>query len=249
MLDWILQPWSGAAGHVIAPEVVWHARLMVLSWAVLIPVAVLWARFWKIAPGQDFPRILDDKRWWHGHRSLQILAVLLSIVAVVLVWKSEPQRDATAVHRYLGWSVFVAGLWQLFHAMARGTKGGPTDTAMRGDHFDMTSKRIVFERIHKLLGWFALVVAIATVVTGLIMSDAPRWMFAGLGAWWLLLVIAFVRWQRAGRAVDTYQAIWGIDHALPGMKRAPIGWGIRRYTPVATATQDFPERPRKGDAR
>lgn len=239
----MLQPWSGAALHAITPEVVWHARLMVLAWAVLIPVGVLWARFWKIAPGQDFPNALDDKRWWNGHRWLQILAVLLSIVAVVLVWKSGPLSESTAVHRYLGWSVFVAGLWQFFHALARGTKGGPTDTSMRGDHFDMTPKRIAFERIHKSLGWLALVVAVATVITGLVGSDAPRWMFAGIGGWWVVLVVAFVRWQRAGLAVDTYQAIWGIDKTLPGMQRAPIGWGVRRYTESATVVLDPNKHP------
>ena len=247
MLDWLLQPWSGTAVHVIAPEVAWHARLMVIAWAVLIPVGVLWARFWKIAPGQDFPLALDDKRWWHGHRWLQILALLLSVVAVVLVWKSGPLSDGTAVHRYLGWSVFIAGLWQFFHAMARGTKGGPTETTLRGDHYDMTVKRVVFERIHKSLGWLALLAAALTVVTGLIASDAPRWMFAAIGAWWIALIFMFARWQVAGRTVDTYQAIWGVEPTLPGMSRAPIGWGIRRYTSTATAAQDIHTRPRQGD--
>ena len=247
MIDWILQPVSGAAAHVIAPEVAWHARLMVLSWAVLIPIGVLWARFWKIAPGQDFPRERDDKRWWNAHRWLQILAVLLSIVAVFLVWKSGPLSDATAVHRYLGWSVVLAGLWQFFHGLARGSKGGPTDTTIRGDHFDMTARRVVFERVHKSLGWLALIVTVAAVVTGLITSDAPRWMFAGIGAWWVALMVLFVFWQRAGRVVDTYQAIWGVDPALPGMNRAPIGWGIRRYTHGATVAPDNNQRPRQGD--
>ena len=236
-----------AAAHFIAPEVAWHARLMVLGWAVLIPIGVLWARFWKIAPGQDFPHQLDDKRWWNAHRWLQIVAVVLSIVAVILVWKSGPLSESTQVHRYLGWSVFVAGLWQSVHAMARGTKGGPTDTTMRGDHFDMTGKRLAFERIHKSLGWLALMVAVATVVTGLIASDAPRWMFAGISAWWTLLVVAFIRWQRAGHAVDTYQTIWGIDDTLPGMKREPIGWGVRRYTESAMVVLDNNRHPRQGD--
>ena len=228
---------------MVSPEVAWHARLMVLSWAVLIPIGVLWARFWKIAPGQDFPRALDDKRWWNGHRWLQSLAVVLSTVAVFLVWKSGPLSDSTAVHRYLGWSVFIAGLWQFFHALARGTKGGPTDIALRGDHFDMTRWRIAFERIHKSLGWLALIVAVATVVTGLIASDAPRWMFVGIGAWWIALLLVFVRWQRAGHAVDTYQAIWGIDNTLPGMQRTPIGWGVRRYTESATVVLDNKKQP------
>ena len=247
MLDWILQPLSGAATHMIAPEFAWHARLMVLAWAVLVPVGVLWARFWKIAPGQDFPRALDDKRWWNAHRLLHILAVLLSIVAVVLVWKSGQLSDSTSVHRYLGWSVVLAGVWQFFHGVARGGKGGPTEPSMRGDHFDMSVKRVVFERIHKALGWAALLVAMAAVVTGLVASDAPRWMVATIAAWWVALTFLFVRWQAAGRTVDTYQTIWGIDPTLPGMSRAPIGWGVRRYTAQATTALDIHKRTRQGD--
>jgi hypothetical protein len=39
---------------------------------------------------------------------------------------------------------------------------------------------------------------------------------------------AFARWQRAGRCIDTYQAIWGPDPAHPGNRRPPVGWGVRR---------------------
>jgi hypothetical protein len=34
--------------------------------------------------------------------------------------------------------------------------------------------------------------------------------------------------QRAGRCIDTYQAIWGLDPDLPGNRRRPIGFGIVR---------------------
>ncbi len=38
----------------------------------------------------------------------------------------------------------------------------------------------------------------------------------------------FVVLQRAGRCIDTYQAIWGLDPSLPGNRRRPIGLGIVR---------------------
>jgi hypothetical protein len=49
-----------------------------------------------------------------------------------------------------------------------------------------------------------------------------------LGAWWLMMAGAFVSLQRAGRCIDTYQAMWGLDPDLPGNRRRPIGFGIVR---------------------
>jgi uncharacterized membrane protein len=229
MLEWWLSPLSGATGHVIAPPVAWHARLMVLSWGVLIPVGVLWARFWKVAPGQDWPRELDDKRWWHAHRALQITGVALGFVALARVFPRSAATPGAEAHHLLGWFVVAAGAWQVAHGFARGSKGGPTASALAGDHYDMTSWRVVFERVHKALGWVVVAAAAAAIATGLLVADAPRWMAAAIAAWWLLLGAAFVRWQRAGRALDTYQAIWGPDPSRPGNARAPIGWGVTRH--------------------
>jgi L-asparagine transporter-like permease len=92
----------------------------------------------------------------------------------------------------------------------------------------MTRKRRVFEHIHKFVGWAALLASIATIVLGLFMTDAPRWMLAVMIVWWVGLALAFVRLQRQGRCVDTYQAIWGPDLKHPGNKIKPVGWGIRR---------------------
>ena len=66
MLDWLATPLSGAMVHDIEPVVSWHARLMVLAWGVLLPLGALAARFFKVLPGQDWPRVLDARPWWHG---------------------------------------------------------------------------------------------------------------------------------------------------------------------------------------
>ncbi len=236
MFEWWLTPLSGATSHDIAAPVAWHARLMVLAWGVMIPAGALWARFWKVAPGQNWPHELDDKRWWHAHRTLQISGVALASLAVAPVIAAASTGPAAEIHRTLGWLIVAAGAWQVAHGLGRGSKGGPTEPTMRGDHYDMTLRRVVFERVHKALGWIAVVTAVAAIASGLIAADAPRWMAATIGAWWLLLGTAFVRWQRAGRALDTYQAIWGPDPALPGNRRAPIGWGVvRRAGPAGPA--------------
>ena len=66
------------------------------------------------------------------------------------------------------------------------------------------------------------------MVAGLLLADAPRWMPLALGLWWLSLLGLAWQWQKQGRCIDTYQAIWGPDARHPGNHLPPIGWGIRR---------------------
>ena len=92
----------------------------------------------------------------------------------------------------------------------------------------MSSRRRVFERIHKTLGYAALVISITALVLGMWVANAPRWMFLVLATWWLSLILIALKLQRDGRCIDTYQAIWGLDPNLPGARVEPTGWGIRR---------------------
>lgn len=236
--EWWLAPLSGATSHEIAPWAYWHARWMVLAWAVLLPLGALVARFYKVTPRQDWPRKLDDRHWWHGHRWLQWSGAGAMAVGLWLAWGQRPGAGAGGVvgvsgaaaqaHAWAGWAVCVAAGLQIAGAMARGSKGGPTDAQLRGDHYDMTPWRRGFERIHKSLGWLSIVAAIGVTALGLVVADAPRWMAAVLALWWALLVAAFVVLQKRGRCIDTYQAIWGPDRAHPGNRVAPTGWGVRR---------------------
>jgi hypothetical protein len=99
----------------------------------------------------------------------------------------------------------------------------------RGDHYDMTPHRLHFERVHKGLGWLSVLAALAVLGLGLQVADAPRWMAGLLAVWWLLLAVLAWQWQRQGRCIDTYQAIWGPDPRHPGNRLKPIGWGVRRH--------------------
>jgi hypothetical protein len=42
------------------------------------------------------------------------------------------------------------------------------------------------------------------------------------------LIVCAVRLERAGRCIDTYQAIWGPDLKHPGNQRLHVGWGMLR---------------------
>jgi hypothetical protein len=228
-IDWLATPLSGSTEHHIQAWVMWHARCMVLAFAVLMPLGALVARFYKVLPRQDWPRVRDHKAWWHGHRSLQWAAVALMVVGGWLAWGQGTAAGPLAqTHAWAGLALCAMALLQVAGALLRGSKGGPTDTTLRGDHYDMTSWRLTFERLHKSLGWLAVVLGMVVIGLGLVLADAPRWMAVVLAAWWLLLLGAFVHLQRSGRCIDTYQAIWGPDSRHPGNRRQPTGWGVRR---------------------
>jgi Eukaryotic cytochrome b561 len=229
MIDWLITPLSGALTHSLAPMTAWHARCMVLAWGVLVPVGILVARYWKIWPGQAWPFELDNKMWWHLHRMVQSAALVLMSLGAWLMWsnKSDVQADL-GLHGVLGWAVLGAAWLQVLGALLRGTKGGPTDTLMEGDHYLMTAHRRRFEWLHKSLGWGSLALAMVTIVLGLIQADAPRWMVVMIFFWWCALAALAWRWQRQNKCIDTYQAIWGNKISLPGMAHLPVGWGIHR---------------------
>lgn len=227
-MNWLATPLSGGPAGELAPWVYWHARLMVLAWGVVLPIGALAARFFKIGRRQDWPRELDPKAWWRAHFWGQNLGFALMLVGLALAVGNGPMASGAALaHHLLGWSVVALGSVQFVSGWLRGDKGGPTAPRMRGDHYDMTPRRVVFEHIHKRLGWVAVALTVPTVALGLALADAPRGMAIGLGLWALALTAAFVKWQREGRSVDTYQAIWGPDPSHPGNRRRPIGWGVR----------------------
>jgi hypothetical protein len=138
--------------------------------------------------------------------------------------------------------------WQWKDVRARGEPSPPFAPEAQfperwsGAHFSMTAQRIVFEYLHKALGYGMLAFAVITLASGLLAADALNWMWIGLVFWWLACAVVFALLQRQGRTIDCYQAIWGIDPNLPGNRLPPIGWGIRRYTPDDIAHAQWPAR-------
>lgn len=216
----------------------WHARLMVAAWAVLLPLGALVARFFKVTAKQNWPQQLDNRSWWNAHRLLQYVGVFIMLTGAVIAWgRGSHATIGSTLHAYLGWSVIALGIVQVLAGWFRGSKGGPTEAQLRGDHYDMTVHRLWFERVHKFGGWLAVLLAVATIMLGLIVADAPRWMVVTLVAWWLTLIGVGIYLQRAGRCIDTYQAIWGPDPTHPGNSRRPTGWGVRRPLEVKQERQ------------
>lgn len=247
LITWLAQPVSGAQNHFISFEHQWHARFMTLSWGVLIPLGIVIARYYKVLPTQRWPEHLDNQFWWKSHLCLQISGCLLSVPALWLVadWTLGGDTAARTLHEWLGWSIVLFSITQLMGGALRGTKGdvpllGDPGVAEKvvsldGDHYLMTRRRCLFEYVHKVVGYLALVLACANILLGLAVADAPRWMWLLLIGFWSALLVLSIVLQKQGRCVDTYQAIYGPEPALPGNQRPPIGFGVRRY-----AAQEWP---------
>lgn len=231
MWDWLLSPMDASRVHEVGTAISWHGRSMVIAWGVLAPLAVIIARFFKVWPGQDWPREVDNLAWWRTHWIGQSVVLALSVLGFVLVLPADLQN--MSLHNQLGYGVLALLVLQVLLGLFRGSKGGPTspaaDGSLRGHHYDMTPWRLVFEAVHKSTGYALLVLAAATILLGLSKANGPNWMWVTLILWWAGLACVFVILQRRGMAIDTYQAIWGTDPSHPGNTRPHPGWGVRRY--------------------
>ncbi|CTQ51201.1 cytochrome b561 domain-containing protein [Jannaschia donghaensis] len=213
MWEWLLQPIDASRPHDLGLVISLHGRIMMFAWGVIVPLAVLIARYLKVIPGQDFPSKTDSQIWWNIHRIGQLAAVMMMLVGVILILRS-PGADSTTgtlwLHSWLGWTIFSFGVVQAASGFLRGSKGGPTDPhGIRGDHYDMTVRRIVFEVVHKGLGYGVLAMGAITILTGMWQANGPIWMWIGVLLWWsLLLAIAYLL-QKLGMAMNSYRAIWG----------------------------------------
>ena len=207
MIEWLLTSISGAPDHTIAPWAAWHGRLMVLSWSFLLPIGMLAARYFKVTPGQDWPRVLDNKLWWRTHLGAK---------------RRRRGDDAGAPHRVrerkrrgrrggdlspLRVDGGRYGGVQVAAALLRGHKGGPTEPTLRGDHrHDAAAHRF---REGSQEPWMdRRAVCPSRDRSRARARRRAAWMPLVLALWWIALIGVGVALQRAGRCFDTYQAIW-----------------------------------------
>lgn len=229
-------------GHADALNQVdrWHGVLMGLGGGILAPLAVLAARYWKVVPGQDWPRELNHRGWQRVHGLFGWTAILSLLIGAYLAFQGMSMHaHLRHPHAWAGWGVVLLLVLMVINIALRGSTGGPGHHLPRtlvhlhdvpGDHYDMTFRRRFFEFVHRLLGYGLLLVPAGTILSGYWRAGVPRWILLCTLLWWGLLLLLAWRWERQGRAVDGYQARWGPSMAHPGNRIPRLGWGMRRYT-------------------
>ncbi|TLU72964.1 cytochrome b561 domain-containing protein [Lichenicoccus roseus] len=201
-----------------------HGTLMLIAWLVLLPLGALIARTRKVTPRQDWPRVVENLTWWWLHRLLQWSGVGIALLGLAVAWRATGGLATGLLHVQAGLLVLTLATLQIVSTWFRGDKGGPTGShadpaqpaTWRGDHYDMTPRRRIFEAWHKTVGWGSILLALFTVLLGLQLYGWPRPLVEATVALALLQAgVAF--WLiRTARGVNTYQALWGPDPRHPG---------------------------------
>ena len=175
---------------------------MVLAWVVLMPVAFVVARFYKITPGQDWPRTIDNF-WFINHRWGGDATGIATVVAMAgIFWTGEPVILWQPYHALTGWVLLALALFLTAASLFRGTHGAPyhqrtfkplPPELWPGDHFSLTRRRIVFEYSHKNVGYVVVLLTFWQIGSGLEDAGAPGWIWVMIGLWALIVVAAFFK--------------------------------------------------------
>ncbi len=228
VIGWLSDPLAGAVRRQEPLLFTLHGWINLFAVGFALPVGAIIARYFKVTRRQDWPRQVDSKFWWRGHLLLSYLGVALMIAAQVPIANFSHFLDLRGfsqlklthlAHFASGWLFLLMGIFIVFTGWLRGSKGGPTDKQLRGDHYDLTERRLLFEAIHKKVGYALLTLSCFVAITGLFAAAMPRWSLGLLIIWWSFLLLLSFRYELGGKQIPTYQATWGLKLEHPGNRR------------------------------
>lgn len=208
----------------LPPAVSIHGALMLIAWGCFLPLGGIVARYFKVTPAQEFPSVVDNLFWWHCHRTFQYSGALIALIALVVILR-HAGGYADSLHARLGLGVMAFVALQVASPLFRGSKGGPTGEGARaddprtwrGDHYDMTRRRRLFETWHKPVGWILLVLAQLTLFLGAALAGVSDWVLGLIGLIACTLLLAIGDSSLRGRWISTNAALWG-----PAWARTPL---------------------------
>ncbi|ETS76068.1 hypothetical protein PFICI_13012 [Pestalotiopsis fici W106-1] len=158
-----------------------HGVLAAIVFLLIIPVAVMMARFHRGAPGSAVKY----------HAYLQILAVGLTTVVFILgFFAVGPKRSLTNPHHGIGVAIYTLILVQ----------------ALGGRFIRRITKRSLRVMIHQWTGRAIALLGIAQVPLGLTLYGSPKFTFILFAIWmaFLLLVYFVLSWRREKHLDDVY---------------------------------------------
>lgn len=204
----------------------YHAYLMVFTWMFLVPLFILIIRFGKPRPtptGLHRKVAIYHKEWWwfSSHKYGLGFAMTLSVIGGIIAVSVSKGYSGT-VHATFGLLAIILGVIQVVAGALRGIHGGknyytakPDDPkTWFGDHYNMTTRRRIFEAWHKNAGYFAAFCALAAVASGLMQYPMPglKWVIVLL----ILLVLCVAAYcDYIGIRYDGYKAAHGTDPEAP----------------------------------
>lgn len=142
-----------------------HGVLMLIGWGLLLPSGAIVAKFLKHRP---------DSLWFKIHRVCQMLGLIVAIIgfAIILVNSNALMDKGSASlnhpHAVMGIVTMSIGLFQPFNALLR------PHAPEEGSDQKKTTLRLVWEVVHKGLGWGVLVLAAVTIGIGTTLLSTPE---------------------------------------------------------------------------
>ncbi|KAL7473637.1 hypothetical protein ACHAXS_014091 [Conticribra weissflogii] len=190
---------SSSSSSSYTKMVFWHGSLMIVGWGWILPSGVVFARFYKHG---------ERASWLRWHRALQSLGLAVASIAWIIalvnfdVFGGSGGGGKDYVHGVLGTVLMALGWIQPMNAFAR--PRNDEDVVVGGVK---STARIVWEGVHKSVGYLAVLLAVGNIVVGTTLVPMPRdrWKFQlgyGVGAVGavVILVVALVvdgrRWRR-----------------------------------------------------
>ncbi len=169
-----LAPSGGQCKPVFINMIMLHGIFMVLSWGILLQWGAFIARYLRH----------KDPLWFKLHRAIQVSGVVLSFLGLIFGIVSVGNGHFRFAHGALGLVVTILGLQQPFNALIRPHK--PEDGA------EKTTKRFIWEFLHKNIGRLALLIAIVQISMGLFLALAHTAIWALWYAYVILLIICYI---------------------------------------------------------
>lgn len=215
----------GLLGRTIEIHWNYHAILMFFIWMFLVPMCITVMRFHKPPPSEKGIRrdvSIWHREWWFFsvHKFGLFFAMFLAVGSTGLALIVSGGFSGS-VHACFGMLTVVMGIGQIISSQFRGTRGGKyrigadlndPDT-WRGDQYDHTKKRRLFEAYHKTAGYFTVFCAVGALGSGLMQFYMPVltgllfvFLLAGLAAW--------ITYEFKGRSYDGYRVAhgYGLEH-------------------------------------
>lgn len=202
-----------------------HAIWMVAIWLVLVPFCITIMRFHKPAPSEKGIRrdvSLWRREWWFFsvHKFGLFTAMFLAVAGTGIALIAS-KGFSGSVHAWFGLLTVVLGVAQIISSQARGTRGGKyrdgadpeNPETWRGDQYDHTPKRRMFEAVHRTCGYFTFFFAFGAVGSGLMQYNMPLLtiVFVLLVLGWMCIWAVY---DFKGRAFDGYRVAhgYGLEH-------------------------------------
>jgi hypothetical protein len=205
----------------------YHAILMFVVWLVLVPLSIIAIRYGKPRPTPHGIREkveLANAAWWWWffiHKYILYAAIGLLLAGTAAAMLASRGFSGT-VHSVFGIGAVILGCLQVVSSWFRGTHGGryyykadPGDpSTWKGDHFNMTLRRRIFEAFHKNVGYFACFFAVGAVASGLMQFPMPA-LTVVMMATALATIVLCLALEYLGRRYDTYRSVFGTDPDHP----------------------------------